>query len=131
VLENKSSESGIENTVTRNLINEFTLRQKRSLVGKVDQADSILSGTVSRIRFHTISAKGKDSARERRVTVSVSLNLADREGNVLWAAKNLSDNETYNVVEDKNETERNKRVAIERASKKVAERALNRMTDDF
>ena len=131
VLENQTSESGIENQVTRNLINEFTLREEESLVGNVNDADSILSGAVSRIAFHTITAKGKDSARERRVTVWVSLRLSDRKGNVLWAAKNLSDNEAYIVVDDKNETERNKREAIDIASQRIAERALNRLTDNF
>ncbi len=131
VLENKTSESGIENTITRNLINEFTLREKEAFVGNINEADSILSGTVSRIAFHTIVAKGKDSALERRVTVWVSLKLTDKEGSVLWAAKNLSDNEAYRVVEDKNVTERNKRDAIGLASRRIAERALNRLTDDF
>ncbi len=131
VLENKTSESGIESTVTRNLINEFTLREEESLAGNIKDADSILSGAVSRIAFHTITSKGKDSARERRVTVWLSLKLADREGNVLWAAKDLSDNEAYSVVDDKNETERNKRAAIDVASKRIAERALNRLTDGF
>ena len=131
VLENNTSESGVETTVTENLVNEFTLREKETFVGDINEADSILSGAVSRISFHTISAKGKDSARERRVTVSVSLQLSDRKGRVLWAAKNLSDNEAYQVVDDKNETERNKRVAIGRASRRIAERALNRLTDDF
>jgi outer membrane lipopolysaccharide assembly protein LptE/RlpB len=131
ILENKTSESGIETTVTSNLVNEFTLREKEIFVGNINDADSILSGTVSRIAFHTISAKGKDSARERRVTVWVSLKLTDREGSVLWAAKDLSDNEAYQVVEDKNATERNKRVAIGIASRRIAERALNRLTDDF
>jgi len=131
VLENQTSESGIESTITRNLINEFILREETSLAGAIKDADSILSGEVSRIAFHTITAKGKDSARERRVTVWVSLKLNDRDGNVLWAAKNLSDNEAYNVVDDKNATEANKRVAIDLASKRIAERALNRLTDDF
>ncbi len=131
LLENQTSESGIESTVTENLVNEFTLREKETFVGDINEADSILSGAVSRISFQTISAKGKDSARERRVTVWVSLKLSDRDGRVLWAAKDLSDNEAYRVVDDKNETERNKRVAIGRASRRIAERALNRLTDDF
>jgi outer membrane lipopolysaccharide assembly protein LptE/RlpB len=131
VLENETSESGIETTVTSNLINEFTLREKETFVGNIDEADSILSGAVSRIAFYTISAKGKDSAQERRVTVWVSLKLTDKNGSVIWAAKDLSDNEAYRVVEDKNVTERNKRVAIGLASRRIAERALNRLTDNF
>ena len=131
ILENHTSESGIENIVTRNLINEFTLREEKALVGNINDADSILSGVVSRIAFHTIVARGKDSAAQRRVTVWVDLKLADSDGRQIWAAKGLSDNEAYSVVEDKNVSERNKRVAIAIASRRIAERALNRLTDDF
>jgi hypothetical protein len=131
ILENKTSESGVENIVTRNLISEFTLREDEALVGNINDADSILSGAVSRVAFYTIVARGKDSAAQRRVTVWVDLKLADRDGREIWAAKGLSDNEAYSVVDDKNVTERNKRVAIAIASRRIAERALNRLTDDF
>jgi hypothetical protein len=131
VLENNTSETGVENIVTSNLIDEFTLRESKSIAGNINDADSILSGSVAKITIHTISAKGKDSASERRVTVSVNLNLSDKDGKVLWVAKGLSDDQAYSVTDDKNLTERNKRVAIGLASRRIAERALNRLTDDF
>jgi outer membrane lipopolysaccharide assembly protein LptE/RlpB len=121
VLENKTNETGVENIVTSNLIDEFILRD----------ADSILSGSVAKITIHTISTKGRDSASERRVTVSVNLNLSDKDGKVIWVAKGLSDDQAYSVTDDKNLTESNKRVAIGLASRRIAERALNRLTDDF
>lgn len=131
ILENRTSESGVENIVTQNIINEFVLREKKSLTGNLNNADAILSGDVSQISIRTIAAKGRDSARERRVTVTINLKLDNREGRVIWAAKELSDNQAYLVGEDKNATEKNKRDAIRIASKRIAERALNRLTDDF
>lgn len=131
VLENRTSETGIENIVTRNLIDEFVLREQDRLAGKIDNADSILGGAVSKVTIHTISAKGRDSASERRVTIWVDLKLTDKEGDLIWAAKGLSDDQAYNVSDDKNATETNKRVAINLASRRIAERALNRLTDDF
>jgi outer membrane lipopolysaccharide assembly protein LptE/RlpB len=131
VLENKTSETGVENIVTSILIDEFILREKNSIAGNINDADSILSGAVVKITIHTISAKGRDSASERRVTVSVNLKLSDTDDKVIWAAKGLSDDQAYSVTDDKNLTERNKRVAIGLASRRIAERALNRLTDDF
>jgi outer membrane lipopolysaccharide assembly protein LptE/RlpB len=131
VLENRTNETGVENIITRNLIDEFVLRESKSIAGSINDADSILSGSVSKIKIHTISAKGRDSASERRVTVSVNLNLADKDGKVIWKANGLSDDQAYSVSDDKNLTERNKRVAIGFASRRIAERALNRLTDDF
>ena len=43
----------------------------------------------------------------------------------------LSDNEAYPVSDNKQTTERNKRVAIEILSKRLAETIYNRLTDDF
>jgi outer membrane lipopolysaccharide assembly protein LptE/RlpB len=131
ILENSTTETGVETIVTQNLVNEFVLREKKSLTSNLNDADAILSGDVSKITIQTIAAKGRDSARERRVTVTINLKLGNREGRVIWAAKGLSDNQAYFVAEDKNVTEKNKRNAIKLASKRIAERALNRLTDDF
>ena len=131
ILDNRTSESGVENIVTQNIINEFVLREKKSLTSNLNNADAILSGNVSNISIRTIAAKGRDSARERRVTITINLKLDNREGRKIWAAKELSDNQAYLVGEDKNATEKNKRDAIRIASKRIAERALNRLTDAF
>ena len=106
VFENNTNETGVENIVTSVLIDEFILREKNSIAGNIKDADSILSGSVARITIHTISARGRDSASERRVTVSLNLNLNDKDGEVIWAAKGLSDDQAYSVSEDRNLTER-------------------------
>lgn len=131
VFNNKSSESGVENIVTRNMINEFTLRQEESLATSIDTADAILGGAVTGISIRTIASKGESSASERRVTVSVDFKLTRKDGQLIWAAKGITDNEAYPVSTDKNVTENNKRIAIDDASKRIVERALNRLTDDF
>ena len=131
VFKNKTSESGVENIITRNLINEFTLREEQSLATSIDSADAILGGAVTRIFIRTIASKGKESASERRVTVSVDFKLTRKDGELIWAVKKITDNEAYPVSTDKNVTETNKRIAIDDASKRIVERALNRLTDDF
>jgi hypothetical protein len=131
VFENKTSESGVENIVTRNMINEFTLREEQSLATNIDSADAILGGAVTRIFVRTIASKGESSASERRVTVSVDFKLTGKDGKLIWAVKKITDNEAYPVSTDKNVTESNKRIAIDDASKRIVERALNRLTDGF
>jgi hypothetical protein len=131
VLENQTTEPGAENIVTRNLINEFTLRKTKNLAGSMEEADAILSGAVSEIAIQTIAFEGQDSASERRVTVSIDLALKKKDGKVIWALKGISDNQVYPVSLDKNLSEANRRIAIDVASKRIAERSLNRLTDDF
>ena len=131
VFKNKTSESGVENIITRNMINEFPLREEKSLATSIDTADAILGGEVTRIFIRTIASKGESSASERRVTVSVDFKLTRKDGRVIWAVKKITDNAAYPVSTDKNVTETNKRLAIDEASKRIAERALNRLTDGF
>ena len=131
VFKNKTSESGVENIITRNMINEFTLRQEESLATSIDTADAILGGAVTGISIRTIASRGESSASERRVTVTVDFKLTRKDGQLIWATRGIADNEAYPVSTDKNVTENNKRIAIDDASKRIVERALNRLTDDF
>lgn len=131
VFKNKTSESGVESIVTRNLIDEFTLREEKSLATNIDTADAILGGTVTKIFIRTIASKGESSASERRATVSVDFKLTRKDGQLIWAVNEITDNEAYPVSTDKNVTETNKRIAIDEASKRIVERALNRLTDGF
>jgi len=130
ILENRTQETGLENVVTNDLIYEFT-RSGKAKVTDREQADAILSGVIRSMRTATVTHRGEQTALERRVTISVDLKLTDQAGQVLWAVKGLSANETYVVESDKLDTEENKREAIAALSKRMAEKVFNRMTGDF
>jgi outer membrane lipopolysaccharide assembly protein LptE/RlpB len=131
VLENKTQETGVENILTAALLNELTLRKTDELAGGIDDADVVLSGIVSRVTIQTISESQPDVADERRVTVSVDLKLTKKDGTIVWAAKDLSDFEEYFVDVDAEQTDANRRNAIRVLSKRIAERTVNRFSDDF
>jgi len=131
ILENRTSETGMENTFTNDLIYEFTKIDKDALAGSRDKADAILSGVIESLRIETISHKGTLTSLERRVKVSISLQLTDKGGKIIWYRKGISANEAYAVVSDKLKTEQNRRAAVSDLSKRLAERAYNSLTDDF
>lgn len=131
VLENKTQETGVENIVTEALLNELTLRKTDELASGFDDADVILSGAVDLVTIRTISVGQPDVADERRVTVTVDLNLTKKDGSVVWAAKGLVDFEEYFVVDDTERTDQNRRDAIRVLSRRIAERTVNRFSDDF
>jgi hypothetical protein len=131
VLENKTQETGVESIVTDALLNELTLRKTNQLASGLDDADVILSGVVNQVSFRTISQSKPDVADERRVTVSVDLKLTKKDDLVVWAANGLSDFEEYFVETDTEQTDANRRNAILVLSKRIAERAVNRFSDDF
>jgi outer membrane lipopolysaccharide assembly protein LptE/RlpB len=131
VLENRTSESGIERVFTNDLAYEFT-RSKVLRVVEKDKADAILSGTIKSMGVETISHTADYDSGERRVTMTLNLTLKSRDGKVLWSDTSLSDREAFQVLpDDRIATDRNRRVAIEAISERLAEKALNRILTDF
>jgi outer membrane lipopolysaccharide assembly protein LptE/RlpB len=130
VLNNRTSEAGIENTITNDLIYEFN-RHDISVLSSKDKADSVLSGTVWSVIIHTIAYRDPTKSSERRVTVTVNLKLRSHSGKVVWSRMGLSDNEAYDVMSDKLETEKNKKEAILVLSKRLTETIYMSMTADF
>ena len=131
VLENKTQETGVESIVTNALLRELTLRKTDELAIGFDDADVVLSGVVSLVTIVTISQSKPDVADERRVTVTVDLKLTKKDGRIVWAANDLTDFEAYLVDTNTQRTDANRRNAIRVLSKRIAERAVNRFSDDF
>lgn len=129
-LVNRTAETGLENVITNDLIYEFT-RSGKAAVTERSKADAVLSGVIRSLGIATVSHKGENVAFERRVTVLVDLKLTDAADNTIWSVRNFSANETYEVESDKLSTEQNKKEAIAQLSKRLAEKAYNRMTEDF
>ncbi len=130
ILENRTSETGVENILTNDLIYEVTRANKVTLASR-DKADALLSGVIKSMNIETISRTGTHSPLERRVRVAVDLKLTSPDGRVIWSARDISANEAYDVMPDKLATEQNKRDAISVLSKRLAESVYNRMVADF
>jgi hypothetical protein len=130
MFENRTPETGLENTITNDLIFEFT-RKGRPVQKNSDEADAVLTGVIVSERIMTISRQAQQSPLARRVEITVNLKLTGSGGEIKWSASDLTEFDEYNVSTDKEATETNKRRAIENLSKKLAEKVLNRLTDDF
>jgi outer membrane lipopolysaccharide assembly protein LptE/RlpB len=130
MFENRTSETGVETIITNDLIYEFT-RREQVVVTVSDKADAILTGVVKSISERTISHKGEYTSDERRVKLNLDLKLKDKSGGVIWSAKDVSDNEAYKVLPNKQATEQAKKVAIKRLSKRLAENIFNNLTANF
>jgi outer membrane lipopolysaccharide assembly protein LptE/RlpB len=130
VLENRTSESGIEVTFANDLAYEFT-RSKVLRVVDEKTADAVLSGTIKSLRVQTISYTSNYDSDERRVRVTLNLSLVSRDGKVLWSDPALAGIEEFKVSDDRFVTDRNRREAIETISERIAERVHNRILQDF
>ena len=129
--ENRTGEAGLETTLSNAIVIEFTKRNKAALAAEAAGADAIMRGVVQSISLQTVSTRKKDAAGERRVTLTVDVLLVQPDGKVVWAARGVSDNETYSVTDDKLLNERRQRAATFATAVRLAERIYNRLTDDF
>jgi outer membrane lipopolysaccharide assembly protein LptE/RlpB len=132
MLENRSAETGAESILTNDLIYEFTRSRKESLAQERSLADGILTGTIVSLSVENIARSTVSTAVERRVTGILSLRLESPDGRILWASGNIVERQSYSVVDgSKTATDQKKSDAIAVVSKKLAESAFNRLTDDF
>jgi hypothetical protein len=129
MLENRTEETGIESLLTNDLIYEFS--RGGTLAMGENRADARLTGVIESITKGTIARAAINTSLERRVYLTLSLRLTNREGQVCWSAKQLSENETYLVESDREITDRNRRAAIEKLSKRLAQKIYYRLTDNF
>jgi outer membrane lipopolysaccharide assembly protein LptE/RlpB len=130
IFTNRTSETGLQNIVTNDLIYEFT-RKGRTVYTNPKEGGAVLTGVIESSRVSTISRQGQQSPLERRVEITVNLKLTSSDDKVIWSASGISEFEEYDVATDKQATEINKRRAIESLSKRLAEKVYNRMTEDF
>jgi len=132
ILENRTSESRLEKSVTDDLIYEFTKNRKDMLAGSIGDADAVLYGIIHSISIETISRDNPSTSSERSVKLSADMKLVAPEGRVIWRVQGITANEAYNVVpDDKHRTVQNRREAISKLSQRLAEKIYTRMTDNF
>jgi outer membrane lipopolysaccharide assembly protein LptE/RlpB len=129
--ENKTGEAGLETTVTSAVVLEFTKRNKSAVAASASEADVVMKGVIRSLDVQTVSSRKKDAAGERRVTLRLDIQMLRADGRVVWAAKGITDNDTYSVTDDKFLNERKQAQTVALVAVRIAERVYNRLTDDF
>jgi hypothetical protein len=131
LLDNKTTEPGIDIVITNELKNEF-IRKYRGVLVDREAAEAILSGAVVGIRTETVARRGALTALERSVSMTIDLKLNTSGNERIWFAKGITGSDTYTVVSgDKETTEWNKRKIIQDLAERIAEISFYRLTDDF
>ena len=130
MLENRTAEVGIQTQLNSDIIYEVT-RRDSSRIARPENADALLSGVVKTVQDTDIAHTGTSTASQRRVTLVVDMKLERPDGTTLWRRNGLSDYEAYDVAANRTQTELNRRSAIKKLSKRLAETIYKSMTDDF
>lgn len=126
MFENRTTETGLERTVTNAVIYEFS-RNGISVLNERLGADAVLEGTITALREVIIA-----QSLERRITFRVDLKLISDADKVIWSRKDVTGSETY-IGEGQHDalTRENRNTALDALSKRIAELAYQSMTVDF
>lgn len=128
IFENRTSEIGLENTVTQSLIYEFT---RNEVYSSKERAEAVLSGVIRSMKTGSISRVSEQVTVERRVVLTLDLKLVHKDGRVIWARNGISESEAFDVTSDELATERNLREALSKLAERLGERLYNQLTEDF
>lgn len=130
VLNNRSSESGVEIVFTNALINQV-LQVTDTKVTKAKLSSTILEGDINAINFQTLSRSSTESVVEQRITAVIDLRIIDNNGNILWSVKEFAASNDYSVSADNVTDENNKRTAVNELAVKAAENLVGKMLNTF
>ncbi|MFH2061004.1 MAG: LPS assembly lipoprotein LptE [Pseudomonadota bacterium] len=130
VLKNQSAETGAAITFTDALIQEIISKTDTKVVDE-KSASAVLKGTIKSITFATLSRSTTESVVERRITAAVDLQLINKEGEVIWSVTNFFADDEYDLSENQLTDESNRKEAVEKIAKRMAEKLVSKLLTNF
>ena len=98
------------------------------LVANEEEADYILSGTISSLRYPGFSYDTSTTARALTATLSAAVSLTEREsGRIIWQNPALIREESYNLEAAISRTDSNQRQALDLLVESLAEQIYLRV----
>jgi outer membrane lipopolysaccharide assembly protein LptE/RlpB len=129
-LVNKTLEPGVEIVFTQAFLREF-IKDRRVKVVDRREADSVVEGIIKSFYIFSASYDKSGYALEYQTVVTMDIALKKRNGEIIWAEKDLIEMQWYRTNPSVIATEDNRVSAIQQVAKSVAERILNRFYYNF
>ena len=131
IFKNNTTETNIENYFTNALIAQF-VRGKELKLTDVKHADAIIYGVLTEYHDDTLTYSNGGRVSQYRVTVAAQVSLVRaKTGKVIWRAKRLSDFADYDASTNTIVNEANKKEAIQKVARFLAEIIHDRMLENF
>ena len=129
IFQNRTAETGAEVLFANDM--SYELSRNGYAITDREKADAILSGEITSVSISTASRRGQITSLERRVTASVNMRITDKNGKELQNLQGISQSEVFHVTSESSTDDYSKRLMLERISRRIAEEAYARMTDEF
>lgn len=128
VFENQTKETGLEHQIANEVVHQFTRFGTVRLTDR-DSAEAFLTGHIRSAGISTIAHKSANVSAERRIRVVVIPTLTAPDGRIIWSSPPVAEDETFFVGANHLQTEQNKKSALAKLSKRMAERIYYQITD--
>ncbi len=130
---NNTSEANIENYFRNSFVDQFRKGSRFKLANSKNLADTVLKGSINSLVTPHLAYSSTDFAKENRVTVTMEIVFEEKATKkIIWANKNLSENEDYLVDESNpNATEINRTAALKKLAEDTAKKAYRYMMSGF
>ncbi len=112
------NEPGVENIVTSYVKNEFVKDGRVKVVAA--GGDYTLDGTVVTYEKDTVALNKEGDTAQYRLTVGVDFVLTDKNGNVVWSARDLRDSQEYQSFREIERNKASERKALREAARDIA-----------
>lgn len=127
---NRSSETMLENTIMNDLVYEFT-RNGQTTAKDEETADSVMTGEILSVTSDTVTHSGDLTSLESRVSVSLSVQVKNSKGSILWENLSIKDSEVYSVDSSNTIDSAAKKAALKKISERISVKIYSGMTEDF
>ena len=128
---NKTFESRIENDLFNALVDEFA-RSKNLKVVAANDADLLVSGTISTVENYSISYSPNDKTYEYRVVMTVDVEVSEvRSRQVYWRRSAMQEVEEFKATDEPLTIDRRKQAALKRICQVLAENIHDGLFTDF
>lgn len=131
LLENRTTQPFIENTLTSEVRDQFTRRPGFEVVSERDKADAVITGAIIRYTTSAIAYDEKDNIREYRAVMTAEFRFERIDGSeVLWQG-NVTWDEEFMADKDRALQLNYETEAQETLSSRLASELFNRIVDNF
>ena len=130
LFENRSGESGAENTFTNAFIKELLMKTNAQVTDE-SHARGFITGIIRSISVGDLTRSSDDAVLQGQVRATMDLSMVDDKGHVVWEVKGYSDNEVYTASSSNVTDEFAKREAVEEIATRLSEKLVSAMGDQW
>ena len=131
IFTNKTQQPGVENVLTRSVVNAFVTSGRLKVV-RLEDADSILEGEVTGYQLNALSYNRQADVQEYRLTVTLNLQFKDVKKNVVLCCEGgIQESAAFQVQGQVAGTISSEESALRTAAVDIGRAIVNRIVERF